>query len=82
MEEIAPGVIRYSDQQSLGALVQPFRWKPEFRSGLVTRLDGGGLFFKGAEDFVELLALFHAALVIFLALILDCIHCQGIVSPG
>ncbi len=74
LEDIAPEVIRYSDQQSLGALVQPFPWKPEFRGDLIPLVDRGRAFFNDAEDFVELLALFHATPVICLALIPDCIH--------
>ena len=74
LEDIAPEVIRYGDQQSLGALVQPFRWKPEFRSGLIPLVDRGRAFFNEAEAFVELLALFHATPVICLAMIPDCIH--------
>ena len=74
LEDIAPEVIRYGDRQPLGALVQPFRWKPEFQIGPVLRWDGGNPFFEDAEDFVELLALFHATPVICLALLPDCIH--------
>ena len=74
LEDIAPEVMRYNRQQSLGALVQPFRWKPEFRSDLIPLVDRGRAFFNDAEDFVELLALFHAAPVICLAMIPDCIH--------
>ncbi len=74
LEDIVPEVIRYGDQQSLGTLVQPFRWKPEFRSDFVPRLNGGRSFFEDAEEFVELLALFHDAPVICLARIPDCIH--------
>ena len=74
LEDIAPEVIRYGGQQSLGALVQPFRWKPEFQIDLIPLVDRGRAFFNDAEDFVELLALFHATPVICLALIPDCIH--------
>ena len=74
LEDIAPEVIRYGDQQSLGALVQPFRWKPAFQIDLIPLVDRGNPFFEDAEDFVELLALFHATPVICLALIPDCIH--------
>ena len=74
LEDIVPEVIRYGDRQSLGVLVQPFRWTPEFRSGPVPRWDGGRPFFEDAENFVALLALFHATPVICLALLPDCIH--------
>ena len=75
-----PPVIRYNGQQSIGALVKPFRWKPEFRKrggGPVPRLDGGRSFFEDAAAFVELLSLFHAAPVLGLAMIPYCL-----VSPG
>ena len=72
-----PPVIRYNGQQSIGALVKPFRWKPEFRKRAgesVPRLDWGSSFFEDAAAFVELLALFHAAPVLGLAMIPYCIH--------
>ena len=77
LQNVAPEVITYNRQQSIGALVQPFRWKPEFRKrggGPSPRLDWGRSFFKDALDFVELLALFHATPVICLEMIPYCVH--------
>ena len=75
LQEVAPAVIRYNGQKSVGALVKPFRWKPEFRErGDDYSLDWGGSFFEDAEAFVELLAMFHTAPVICLAMIEYCIH--------
>ena len=77
LQDFAPAILRDNLQKSVGALVQPFRWKPEFRrwgGGPSPRLDGGRSFFVEAQAFVELLALFHTAPVICLALIPNCIH--------
>ena len=77
LQDVAPAIIRYNGQKSIGALVQPFRWKPAFRKragGSIPGLDGGRAFFKDAAAFVELLALFHAAPVLCLAMIPYCIH--------
>ena len=81
LHEVVPAFVRdYSAfQESLGALVQPFRWKPELRkpgdwkSKLRLRdfpsLDGGQSFFGDAAAFIELLALFHAAPILYLAML-------------
>ena len=77
LQNVVPSVISHHRQKSVGALVQPFRWKPEFRNrddDSTPALDWGGSFFKDAEDFVELLAMFHTASAICLATIPYCIH--------
>ena len=77
LQDFAPAILRDTLRGSVGALVQPFRWNPVFRrrgSGPSSRLDRGRLFFTEAQAFVELLALFHTAPVICLALIPDCTH--------
>ena len=77
LQDFAPTLIRDNLREFVGALVQPFRWKPEFRrraGGPSPRLDGGRSFFAEAQAFVELLALFHAVPVTCLAMIPYCIH--------
>lgn len=77
LQDFAPALIRENLRQSVGALVKPFRWTPTFRQrrGVIDPvLDGGRAFFTEAQAFVELLALFHAAPVICLALLPYCIH--------
>ena len=32
LQDVAPGIIRFNRHQSVGAIVKPFRWKPEFRA--------------------------------------------------
>ena len=64
LQDVAPMVLRFNDQQSVGALVQSFYWKPAFQErgdGSVPALDWGMSFFENAGAFVALLALFHAA---------------------
>lgn len=77
LRDVAPTLLRYNDQKSVGALVKPFRWKPEVRKqgdNPVPDLDWGGSFFEDAEAFIELLALCHTAPVICLVTIPYCIH--------
>ena len=33
LEDVAPTVIKYNDWRSVGAVVKPFRWKPQWRTG-------------------------------------------------
>ena len=77
LQDVAPNIVKYNGWDSVGAIIKPFRWKPEFRerSGdSDPELDWGGSFFDDVEDFVELLAMFHAAPVVCLVNIPYCIH--------
>ena len=77
LQTVAPAVIHHNLQQAVGALVQSFRWQPEFRKqgeSADPDLDWGGSFLTDAEAFVELLALFHAAPVMSLVRIPYCTH--------
>lgn len=65
LQDVAPTVLRFSDQRSVGALVKSFRWKPKFQKPDDDATDDldwewNGSFFEDAEAFIELLALFHA----------------------
>ena len=75
--DLVPKVINYGTWNAVGAIVKPFRWKPQFLKAndrSEPGLDWGGSFLEDAEAFTELLALFHAAPVIALATIPYCIH--------
>ena len=77
LQTVAPAVIHHNLQRAVGALVQSFRWQPEFRKqgeAADPDLDWGGSFLTDAEAFVELLALFHAAPVMSLVRIPYCTH--------
>ena len=54
LQDFAPAILRDTLRGSVGALVQPFRWKPAFRrrgGGPSPRLDGGRSFFRGGAGF-------------------------------
>ena len=75
--DLVPKVINYGTWNAVGAIVEPFRWKPQFLKAndrSEPGLDWGGSFFEDAKAFTELLALFHAGPVIALATIPYCIH--------
>ena len=69
LEDVAPTVIKYDDWQSVGAVVKPFRWKPEFRRTGDERdpdLDRPGSFFREAQEFLDLLAVSHGVPIVCL----------------
>ena len=76
LQEVAPSLVKDNRWESVGAIVKPFRWKPEFRERgdrFHSMLDWPGPFFRDAEALIELLAMFHAAAVICLLRIPYCI---------
>ena len=76
LEDVAPTVIKYNDWRSVGAVVKPFRWKPEFRQTGYEReseLDRPGPFFREAQDFLDLLAVSHGVPVVCLVAVRHCI---------
>ena len=77
LEDVAPTVIKYNDWRSVGAVVKPFRWKPEFRrTGYEgnPELDRPGPFFREAQTLLELLAVAHEAPLLPLAALPYCIN--------
>ena len=77
LEEVAPTVIKYNDWRSVGAVVKPFRWKPEFRrTGYEgnPELDRPGLFFREAQEFLDLLAVSHGMPVVCLVVVSHCLN--------
>ena len=80
LEELAPGGARFHGWRSVGAIVRPFRWRPVFRRlGSVNEpmTEPPGPFFSEARTFLDLIALSHAAPVLPLATISDCIDRSG-----
>lgn len=77
LQNVAPAVLRHNRRTSVGAMVKPFRWTPEFHKrgdDADPDPDWERSFFEDAKVFVELLAIFHAAPVSCLAMIPYCIH--------
>ena len=76
VEKLAPHSAVFSDWRSVGAVVRPFRWRPVFsrpgyfRDGDPRRPNG---FFREAQVFLELLAVAHAAPVLSIAGLGECI---------
>ncbi len=74
--DIAPDIIKYNNTKSVGAVLKPFRWKPEFLSSgkqWEPELDWAESFSGDAQAFVELLAVSHGAPVVYLMEIPHCI---------
>ena len=69
VEELAPRAAVFHDWRSVGAVVRPFRWRPELhRSGSVNDpVEPPPLFFRKAQAFLDLLAVSHATPVLPLA---------------
>ena len=77
VQELAPAGAEVHAWRSVGAIVRSFRWKPSFRT-MGDLEDAGskppGKFFQDAQTFLELIAVAHAAPVLRLAELSDCIH--------
>ena len=77
VHELAPAEAEAHGSRSLGAIVRPFRWTPSFRmpgDPADARSKPRGEFFRDARTFLELIAVAHAAPVLRLAELPDCIH--------
>ena len=87
LEDVAPTVIKYNDWRSVGAVVKPFRWKPEFRRtgyGDDSKLDRLGPFSREAQEFLDLLAVSHGMPVVCLVMVFHCLNrgaCQLLGQP-
>ena len=77
VQELAPAETEVRGWRSVGAIVRPFQWTPSFRTP-GDLADAGskpqGEFFQDAQTFLELIAVAHAAPVLRLAELPDCIH--------
>ena len=76
VEELAPGGAAFHGWRSVGAIARPFRWQPAFRrSGILNELSTASPepFFRQARILLDLIAVSHAAPVLPLASISDCI---------
>ena len=78
VDEYAPPFAGFHRWQSVGAIVRPYRWKPEFyRPGPPLRdrePNNPWSFFREAQSFLELLAIAHARPVLYLASLPNCIY--------
>ena len=76
VEKLAPSRAAFRDWRSVGAVVRPFRWRPLLRrTGYLGELKLRNLepFFRDAQAFLELLAVAHAAPVLSIAALGDCV---------
>ena len=77
LENVASTGIKYNDRWSVGAVMKPFRWKPQFRR---TGGEGApdlyrpGSFFREAQEFLDLLAVSHGEPVVCLVAIHHCLN--------
>ena len=77
VEELAPPGAGFNDWRSVGAVVKPFRWKPEFRrtgDEGDSKLDPPGPFFREAQTLLELLAVAHEVPLLPLAALPHCVN--------
>ena len=80
VEKLAPGGAGFHSWRSVGAIVRPFRWRPVFRrSGSLNEplTKPPEMFFPEARMFLDLIAVSHAAPVLPLAAIADCLDRSG-----
>ena len=80
VEELAPEGAGFHSWRPVGAIVRPFRWRPVFRrSGSVNAplMASPEPFFREAGMLLDLIAVSHAAPVLPLAAISDCIDRSG-----
>lgn len=76
VEELAPFGAGFHKWRSVGAVVRPFRWRPEFRrrGNLQERaLSNPMSFFKDALRFLDLIGVAHTTPVPLLAMMTNCI---------
>ena len=76
LENVAPTVVKYENWRSVGAVMKPFRWKPQFRrtgGEGAPSLDQPGSFFREAQEFIDLLAVSHQVPVVCLVAVQHCI---------
>ena len=76
LKEMAPDLVRFRDWRLVGAVVKPFRWRPELRREgdmRETYTHPPGPFAQDALEFVELLAVSHRAPIVCLAAVRECL---------
>ena len=74
---VLENVIKYDAWQSVGAVMKPFQWKPEFRRTGYERDPGlyrPGSFFQEAQEFLDLLAVSHQVPVVCLVAVHHCLN--------
>jgi hypothetical protein len=76
LKDMAPDVVRYRYWRLIGAVVKPFRWRPNVqRRGDLrdTEAEPPGRFVWDALDFLELLAVSHRVPIVCLAAVRECL---------
>ena len=76
LKDMAPDVVRFRDWRLVGAVVRPFRWRPDFqRRGDLkdTEAEPPGPFAQDALEFLELLAVSHGVPIVCLAEVRECL---------
>ena len=76
LKDMAPDLVRFRDWRLVGAVVKPFRWRPEFRREgdmRETHTHPPGPFAQDALEFLELLAVSHRAPIVCLAAVRECL---------
>ncbi len=76
LKNMAPDVVRYRDWRLVGAVVRPFRWRPNVqRRGDLRDIEAEplGRFVRDALEFLELLAVSHRVPIVCLAVVRECL---------
>ena len=77
LADVAPDIIKYNRERSVGAILKPFRWNPVFLSSgdeSHQELDWAKTFFDEAQTFIKLLAVFHGVPVVYMMKIPHCVN--------
>ena len=77
LADMAPDVARFREWRLVGAVVRPFRWKPEIRRGDDFRdalSEPPGPFDQDVLEFLELLAVSHRIPIVCLVAIRECLN--------
>lgn len=76
LADMAPDALRFRDWRPIGAVVRPFRWKPDFRRADDSReppLEPPGRFARDVLEFLELLAVSQRAPIVCLTAMRKCL---------
>ena len=76
LKDMVPDVVRFRDWRLVGAIVRPFRWRPNVqrRNDLRdTEAEPPGTFVRDALEFLELLAVSHRVPIVCLAAVRECL---------
>ena len=77
LADMVPDLVRFRDWRLVGAVVKPFRWKPEFRhrgDHKETVFEQPKSFGRDMLEFLELLAVSHMVPIVCLAAMRECLN--------